>query len=98
MAFGIRELTRSHRENITLEQLVQEHDMSMYGTGQPSQLNAYHMLRRLAHISVINEFPSLDGLWKHLDQMDLSSLDRLRPQWDTYFMVDHLVTSTGAKG
>jgi dCMP deaminase len=41
----------------------------------------------LASVSICNNFPSLPGLYAFLAQLDLLDEERLRPGWDTYFMV-----------
>ncbi|KAF8846062.1 putative dCMP deaminase [Paxillus ammoniavirescens] len=37
-------------------------------------------------LNVINTFQSISELHCHLDLLDMASSERLRPQWDTYFM------------
>jgi hypothetical protein len=41
----------------------------------------------LATVKVDNCFPGKEGLWAYLDSLDLLDEERLRPGWDTYFMV-----------
>ena len=74
--------------DVTLQQLVQEHDSLMYGHDEESQSTAHQVLRRMTNVTVVNSFTSLDRLWAYLDRLYLSNPDRLRPQWDTYFMVN----------
>lgn len=38
-------------------------------------------------LSIINAFPSIPTFHAHLDKLDLLDPTRLRPSWDTYFMV-----------
>lgn len=44
-------------------------------------------LERLVHLRIDNPFQSVSEFHAHLDSLDLLDVDRLRPQWDTYFMV-----------
>lgn len=83
-----------HSQDVTLTQLVQEHDSLMYGHDEESQSTAHQVLRRLANVTVVNSFTTLDRLWAHLDRLDLSNMDRLRPRWDTYFMVSSMSVLT----
>jgi dCMP deaminase len=41
----------------------------------------------LATVKVDNCFPSTGDLWAYLDTLNLLDEERLRPGWDTYFMV-----------
>lgn len=47
----------------------------------------------LATIRVDNHYPTVEGLWHHLDSLDLMDEERLRPGWDTYFMVSPSYTA-----
>ncbi|KAJ1773583.1 Deoxycytidine monophosphate (dCMP) deaminase [Coemansia sp. RSA 1813] len=40
-----------------------------------------------AHVSIANLFPSIGALHMHLGQLDLLNGERIRPSWDTYFML-----------
>lgn len=40
------------------------------------------------NVHVNNSFDSLSALYSHLDDVDLMDVERLRPGWDTYFMVN----------
>ncbi|KIM32063.1 hypothetical protein M408DRAFT_326761 [Serendipita vermifera MAFF 305830] len=76
--------------DVSLEQLVEEHDTLMYGPGlgldgQPS-LHGHYALRKLAHLTIVNSSTTLEQLWAALDALDLPNTERLRPRWDTYFM------------
>ena len=44
-----------------------------------------------AQVSLINDLPSNDALFSKLDALDLLNPERLRPSWDSYFMVRELV-------
>lgn len=47
----------------------------------------FRRIQAVATLQICNDFPSVDGLWAYLDQLDLMNEERLRPGWDTYFMV-----------
>lgn len=40
-----------------------------------------------AQLHILNNFDTEEGLYRHLDTVDLLNSERLRPGWDTYFMV-----------
>lgn len=40
-----------------------------------------------AQVSIINDTPTIEELHQRLDSLDLMNAERLRPGWDTYFMV-----------
>ncbi|KAJ2639797.1 Deoxycytidine monophosphate (dCMP) deaminase [Coemansia sp. RSA 1286] len=40
-----------------------------------------------ANVSIANTFSSVDELHMHLDHIDLTNGERIRPSWDTYFML-----------
>ncbi|KAJ1836138.1 Deoxycytidine monophosphate (dCMP) deaminase [Coemansia sp. RSA 2711] len=40
-----------------------------------------------ANVTIANTFQTLDGLYAHMDKIDLTNGERLRPSWDTYFML-----------
>ena len=41
----------------------------------------------MATVSICNNFPTIDALCAHLDELNLLDEERLRPGWDMYFMV-----------
>ena len=43
-------------------------------------------LRRYVHLSITNDHASITALHSHLDTLRLTSEERLRPCWDTYFL------------
>ncbi|KAH7927271.1 dCMP deaminase [Leucogyrophana mollusca] len=47
---------------------------------------ALRNLRHLVKLSIDNSFETISELHTHLDSLDMMNLERLRPQWDTYFM------------
>lgn len=40
-----------------------------------------------AQLHILNNFETEEELFRHLDNVDLLNAERLRPGWDTYFMV-----------
>lgn len=42
-----------------------------------------------AHLTIINDFPNIDDLARHVEQINLLDQERLRPGWDAYFMASH---------
>lgn len=80
----------------TFEDFVYEHDALFYGesprTKQGSEeieevQSSIHGLSKFVTLRVINHFDSVQALHSYLDDLDLLNPDRLRPSWDTYFMV-----------
>lgn len=55
-----------------------------------SAMTDFSRVMSLATIKVDNCFPSVEGLWTYLDTLNLLDEERLRPGWDTYFMVSPL--------
>lgn len=71
---------------MSLEDFVEDNDRYVYGTGNITS-GTLHGLSPLAHLHVLNSFGSISELHVHLESLDLLNPDRLRPGWDTYFMV-----------
>jgi dCMP deaminase len=81
----------------SLEEFIGQHDQLLNAplstADFPSSILAKHPqtdFRRvmdLATIRVCNNFADIQGLYAYLDQLDLLDGERLRPGWDTYFMV-----------
>lgn len=71
-----------------LEAFVREDDAAHYGHAEPSRFrfSALQHLSRIASLHLINPFDTLDELHAYLRDYNLVNPDRLRPQWDTYFM------------
>lgn len=74
----IRYLSASE-EAPTLEKFVEQEDINAFansssGFGETSA-------------TIYNSFPTLAAFHEHLNGLDLLNQDRLRPSWDTYFMV-----------
>jgi dCMP deaminase len=84
----------SSRSALTLENFVREDDCAVYGAsaGLPDRQKAnhsslLHLTRDVVHLRIINSFESTSSLNAYLESLDLLNMDRLRPTWDTYFMV-----------
>lgn len=75
----------------SLEDFVRDHDTLVYGSEDvhrdEREAHALHNMKKLATIHIVNEFDSIAALHSYLDDIDLLNGDRLRPSWDTYFMV-----------
>ena len=80
------------------------HDKLHYGPSTPSTSSApvsisssamtdFSRVMSLATVKVDNCFPTVEGLWTYLDTLNLLDEERLRPGWDTYFMVSPLHTT-----
>lgn len=74
-----------------LEQFVEEDDRIEFGWGiggsELVEENGLRALRRVVHIHISNIYPTAAQLHAHLDAINLLEPERLRPGWDTYFMV-----------
>ncbi|KAF7339329.1 hypothetical protein MSAN_02146600 [Mycena sanguinolenta] len=73
-------------QSVSLEAFVRDHDSIVFGTGLPDSLSSLNSLSDLVNIHIFNNFPSLDVLHSHLDDLNLLDPGHLRPQWDAYFM------------
>lgn len=84
--------TSSVQPELDLKSFIEEHDFLTWTSGPlTSQTNnpttSLHTLQPFINITVINNFPSVERLWQHLSELDLLNSERLRPSWDSYFMV-----------
>lgn len=84
----------------SLEEFIREHDAFYYGpqdrgqdtpSVQPVKLgrktrSPFRSLSNLAGVQVMNSFETISGLHEHLAELNLLDPERLRPDWDTYFM------------
>jgi hypothetical protein len=52
-----------------------------------SAMTDFSRVMSLATVKVDNCFPTIEGLWTYLESLNLLDEERLRPGWDTYFMV-----------
>lgn len=79
---------------MSLEEFVAEDDRISYGPNSDSITSSYLFAsHHLCHVNVINAFPTILQLHVHLDMINLLNTDRLRPCWDSYFMVRAVVIS-----
>lgn len=46
----------------------------------------HDILSAIAHITIVNHFETIEGLHKHLEEINILDQERLRPGWDSYFM------------
>ena len=88
--------SRLAKHHVSLEKFVIEHDAEVYGRNllNPQQVEgrtSIQELEKLVHIRIDNSFLSVSEFHAHLDSLDLLNVDRLRPQWDTYFMVRKMI-------
>ncbi|KAF8973514.1 cytidine deaminase-like protein [Flammula alnicola] len=74
--------------NISLEDFIREDDRIVFGDPHSTLSKAASLqnLGDLVNIQVINSHTSLQGLYSHLDHIDLLHPEHLRPSWDAYFM------------
>ena len=83
----------SRRDTLSLEDFVDEHDLLLNGPRRAAG-NAqtdYRKVQELATLHVCNDYETRSALYDCLDGMDLLNEERLRPGWDTYFMVSLLI-------
>jgi dCMP deaminase len=69
---------------------MREHDQEVYAHATDCTSNESSPLQsldKLVNLRIINSFQSLSEFHTHLNSLNLLDPDRLRPQWDTYFMV-----------
>ena len=72
----------------SLETFVADDDRVSYGPDSDHVTSAYLFAsQHLCHVNIINSFPKLEQLYSHLEVINLLDMDRLRPSWDSYFMV-----------
>ncbi|KAH7916421.1 cytidine deaminase-like protein [Hygrophoropsis aurantiaca] len=82
-----------HSINATsLENFVRQNDQAAFGTDESTSVqghlscSGFRTLRHLIKLSIVNSFQTISELHTYLDSLDMTNLERLRPQWDTYFM------------
>jgi len=82
---------------MTLDDFIDQHDLLLNGPSTPSLPTSslarhpqtdFRRVLNLATISICNSFLTISLLHAYLDELDLLNEERLRPGWDTYFMVD----------
>ena len=77
---------------MTLEDFVRDHDRELFGEQSTGSVSAgrLSLLRRTSpqiKLKINNSFDSVAKFHYHLDSLDITNTDRLRPRWDAYFMV-----------
>ena len=92
------------RIGVSLEEFIGMHDRLHHGpeafvggsstTGSSGRMTDFARVMAMSTIKVDNNFPTTQGLWDHLDSLDLMDEERLRPGWDTYFMVSATLLSS----
>ncbi|ORX91852.1 deoxycytidylate deaminase [Basidiobolus meristosporus CBS 931.73] len=88
-----RWLSRNSLENnnpAMLANFVFESDALMYHSKKSYDSDMtipVYKQAKLAELSILNPFDNVEELHKHLDSLDITNPDRLRPSWDTYFML-----------
>ena len=84
--------TSSVQPELDLESFIDEHDFLTWASGPltsqtDNPTTSLHALQPFVNVTVINNFLSVERLWQHLSELDLLNSERLRPGWDSYFMV-----------
>lgn len=61
----------------------------MHGSALDKQTKGcpLYSLREYVTLQIVNDFVTQEDLYSHLDAINMLNTDRLRPSWDTYFMV-----------
>lgn len=84
----------SSQEHTKLEEFIRDHDNLVYGAHdglsgpeEPTSNRALRSMRTLINVHIDNSFATVPALYDHLEKLDLLNMERLRPGWDTYFMV-----------
>jgi hypothetical protein len=71
---------------VTLEDFIARHDELTFG--QSTEMGERFVdNHEFSHMRISNSFQSVEEFYSYLDGCDILNTDRLRPQWDTYFMV-----------
>jgi len=90
------------RNGVSLDDFVEIHDKLHYGSSTPSSSSSvggssamtdFSRVMSLATVKVDNCFASVEALWTYLGTLNLLDEERLRPGWDTYFMVSYMSSS-----
>jgi dCMP deaminase len=87
---------RRRGDALSLEDFVDEHDLLLNGPPRSSSSQHietdYKKVHNVATLQICNGHSTKDGLYTYLDGLDLLNEERLRPGWDTYFMVSPAYT------
>jgi len=89
------------RNGVSLDDFVEIHDKLHYDSSTPSTssvsgtsaMTDFSRVMSLATVKVDNCFASVETLWTYLGTLNLLDEERLRPGWDTYFMVSYMSSS-----
>ncbi|EAU92806.2 dCMP deaminase [Coprinopsis cinerea okayama7 len=74
-------------QNFGLEAFIREDDRLVFGGSNSfHKESSLHDLRDSINIHITNSYSSIQGLFTHLDDLDLTNPQHLRPSWDDYFM------------
>lgn len=65
----------------SLEDFVRSHDHFVFSRHEDNPLDSN------SHTPVVNDFESLEQFYAHLDSLNFMNPEKLRPGWDSYFMV-----------
>lgn len=92
-----------------LEEFIAEDDQLLFGSGQtmmvamPSGVPAerplltdYTLAAKLAKLEIINVQRTIESFHSYLRGLQMTDMERLRPSWDTYFMVSWRRVAQGA--
>ncbi|KAI8996996.1 deoxycytidylate deaminase [Pilobolus umbonatus] len=86
--------TRCHaskRKPMNLEEFLIDNDLTLYNASidnyNESRTTPLYNMMVLSDIIITNSYPDKNVFSKALDLRDLTNLERLRPSWDTYFML-----------
>jgi hypothetical protein len=85
---------------VSLDAFIIANDVDVYGrrgdphhrndkteNGQVEYPSPLHSLQKYVTLHVVNNFDSVAALHSYLDDINILDADRLRPSWDSYFMV-----------
>ncbi|PIA19219.1 hypothetical protein COEREDRAFT_68865 [Coemansia reversa NRRL 1564] len=71
----------------SLEDFVAIDDSILYTCCDPPAFSSLDNDDLTANVTISNSFPTVTELYEYLDKLDLTNGERLRPSWDTYFML-----------
>ncbi|KAF7972196.1 hypothetical protein HWV62_18676 [Athelia sp. TMB] len=88
---GVRFARSGGKANADLESFIEEDDRIEFGSGlsggRKAEEKGLRALRRVVHVHISNVYATTAELYTHMDAINLLDPERLRPGWDTYFMV-----------
>lgn len=78
----------------SLEDFVREHDRRVFCHENETSPRLHEQdasplygPRSQIHLHIVNAFEDVQAFHRYLESLDILNPDRLRPRWDTYFMV-----------